>query len=97
MSLISDVLQSPPSLPGTGLTLALSLKTEEDPMNKYLLSPMAFVLISLVSGCTTEKHYPAPPQTVIYEEKPAPADTRSSDAREAAREGAREGARDTYR
>ena len=67
-------------------------------MNKYLLSPLVFVLISVVSGCTTEKHYPAaPPQTVIYEEKPAPADTRSSDAREAAREGAREGARDTYR
>ena len=66
-------------------------------MNKYLLSPMVFVLISLISGCTTEKHYPAaPPQTVIYEDKPA-ADTRSSDTREAAREGAREGARDTYR
>ena len=66
-------------------------------MNKYLLSPMELVLISLVSGCTTEKHYPAaPPQTVIYEDKPA-ADTHSSDTREAAREGAREGARDTYR
>ena len=65
-------------------------------MNKYLLSPMAFVLVSLVSGCTTEKHYPAPPPTVIHEERPSAADTRS-DTREAAREGAREGARDTYR
>ena len=65
-------------------------------MNNYLLSPMVFVLISLLSGCTTEKHYPAPPpQTVIYEDKQA-ADTRS-DAREAAREGAREGVRDPYR
>jgi hypothetical protein len=62
-------------------------------MNKYLLSPMVFVLVSLVSGCTTEKHYPAPPpQTVIYEERPSAADTR-----EAAREGAREGASDPYR
>ncbi len=65
-------------------------------MNKYFLAPMAFVLVSLVSGCTTEKHYPAPPQTVIYEEKPPAADTRS-DTREAAREGAREGVRDPYR
>jgi len=64
-------------------------------MNKYLLSPMVFVLISLVSGCTTEKHYPAPsPQTVIHEERPSAADTRS-DTREAAREGAREGARES--
>ena len=66
-------------------------------MNKYLLTPMVLVLVSLVSGCTTEKHYPAaPPQTVIYEDKQPAADSRS-DAREAAREGAREGARDTYR
>ena len=65
-------------------------------MTKYLLSPMVCVLVSLLSGCTTERHYPAPPpQTVIYEEKSS-ADTRS-DAREAAREGARQGARDTYR
>ena len=65
-------------------------------MTKYLLSPMVCVLVSLLSGCTTERHYPAPPpQTVIYEEKSS-AGTRS-DAREAAREGAREGARDTYR
>ena len=64
-------------------------------MTKYLLSPIVCVLVSLLSGCTTERHYPAPPQTVIYEEKSA-ADT-GSDAREAAREGAREGARDTYR
>jgi hypothetical protein len=56
---------------------------------------MVCVLVSLLSGCTTERHYPAPPQAVIYEEKSS-ADTRS-DAREAAREGAREGARDTYR
>ena len=67
-------------------------------MKKYLLSSIVLVLVGLISGCTTEKHYPAaPPQTVIYEDKqPAAADTRS-DAREAAREGAREGARDTYR
>ena len=64
-------------------------------MTKYLLSPMVCVLVSLLSGCTTERHYPAPPQAVFYEEKSS-ADTRS-DAREAAREGAREGARDTYR
>jgi hypothetical protein len=63
-------------------------------MNKYLLSPVAFVLIGLVSGCTTERHYPAPPQTVIYQDKQSDGD---ADAREAAREGAREGARDTYR
>ena len=67
-------------------------------MNKYLLSPIVLVLVGLVSGCTTEKHYPAaPPQTVIYEDKqPGTTDTRS-DTREAAREGAREGARDPYR
>ena len=65
-------------------------------MNKYLLSPMVFVLISMVSGCTTERHYPAPPQTVIYEEKSSP-DAHPADTREAAREGAREGTRDTYR
>jgi hypothetical protein len=65
-------------------------------MTKYLLSPMALLLVSLVSGCTTEKHYPAPPTTVIHEERPAAADTRS-DAREAAREGAREGVHDSYR
>ena len=65
-------------------------------MNKYLLSPIVLVLVGLVSGCTTEKHYPAPPQTVIYDDKPSAAESRS-DAREAAREGAREGARDTYR
>jgi hypothetical protein len=64
-------------------------------MNSYTLLPVAFVLFSLVSGCTTEKHYPAQPATVIHEERPA-ADTRS-DAREAAREGAREGVRDPYR
>jgi hypothetical protein len=56
---------------------------------------MVLVLVGLVSGCTTEKHYPAPPQTVIHEESPS-VDTRS-DAREAAREGAREGVRDPYR
>ncbi|HET8671110.1 MAG TPA: hypothetical protein VFM05_10920 [Candidatus Saccharimonadales bacterium] len=66
-------------------------------MNKYLLSSMVFVLAGLVSGCTTERHYDTPPQTVIYQDKqPGAADTRS-DTREAAREGAREGARDTYR
>ena len=64
-------------------------------MNKYLLSSMVFVLAGLVSGCTTERHYDTPPQTVIYQDKqPGAADT---DTREAAREGAREGARDTYR
>jgi len=62
-------------------------------MNKLMLLPMAFVLFSLLSGCTTERR-PAP--TVVYEERPSSADTRS-DAREAAREGAREGARDPYR
>jgi hypothetical protein len=67
-------------------------------MNTYLLAPLVFVLASLVSGCTTEKHYPAaPPQTVIYEDKqPGGVDTRA-DTREAAREGARDGARDPYR
>lgn len=65
-------------------------------MNKFLSSSLVCVLIGLVSGCTTERHHPAPPQTVIYQEKPSDAGTRS-DAREAAREGAREGARDTYR
>ena len=61
---------------------------------KQMLLAMTCVLISLVSGCTTEKHYPAQP--VVYEERPSAADTRS-DTREAAREGAREGARDPYR
>lgn len=66
-------------------------------MKRYLLSCMACVLAGLVSGCTTERHYDTPPQTVIYQDKqPGGVDTRS-DAREAAREGAREGARDTYR
>ncbi|HKT34627.1 MAG TPA: hypothetical protein VJR03_07330 [Nitrospira sp.] len=65
-------------------------------MNKYLLSSAVFVLAGLVSGCTTERHYDTPPQTVIYQDKQAAGDTHS-DAREAAREGAREGARDTYR
>ena len=65
-------------------------------MNKLLLLPMAFVLFSVVSGCTTERHYDRPPQTVIHEERTTAPDTRA-DTREAAREGAREGARDTYR
>jgi hypothetical protein len=65
-------------------------------MNKYMPLSMIAVLIGLVSGCTTEKHYPPPAPTIIHEERPSAADTRS-DAREAAREGAREGVRDTYR
>ena len=63
-------------------------------MNKHLVLPMAFVLFSLVSGCTTERA--APPQTVIYQDKQPGGDARS-DTREAAREGARDGARDSYR
>ncbi|HEY6084102.1 MAG TPA: hypothetical protein VIU63_01820 [Nitrospira sp.] len=64
-------------------------------MNKFMLLPMTMigVLISLVSGCTTEKHYPAPAPVVIHEEKPAATDTRA-EAREGAREGAHEGVRD---
>ena len=65
-------------------------------MNTYLLSSLVFVLAGLVSGCTTERHYDTPPQTVIYQDKQSAADTHS-DAREAAREGAREGVRDSYR
>ena len=65
-------------------------------MNKLMLLPMAFVLFSVISGCTTEKHYDTPPQTVIHEERPSDAGVRS-DTREAAREGAREGVRDPYR
>jgi hypothetical protein len=66
-------------------------------MNKLLLVPMAFVLFGVLSGCTTERHYDTPPQTVIYQDKqPGGVDTRA-DTREAAREGAREGVRDPYR
>lgn len=66
-------------------------------MTKHmLLVPMAFVLFGVISGCTTERHYDTPPQTVIHEERPSAAGTRS-DTREAAREGAREGVRDPYR
>jgi hypothetical protein len=46
---------------------------------------------TFASGCTTEKHYPAPAPTVIHEEtRPS-----ASDAREGARQGAREGVRDS--
>ena len=66
-------------------------------MNKYLLPSLVFVMAGLVSGCTTERHYDTPPQTVIYQDKqPGGVDTRA-DTREAAREGAREGVRDPYR
>jgi hypothetical protein len=63
-------------------------------MNKLMLLPLAFVLFSVVSGCTTERR--SPPPTVIYQERPSAAEARS-DARESAREGAREGTRDAYR
>jgi hypothetical protein len=63
-------------------------------MTKYLLSPIVLVLVGLVSGCTTEKHYDTPPQTVIHE---APASDSHAGTREAAREGAREGVHDPYR
>jgi len=62
-------------------------------MNKYLLAPIVLVLASLVSGCTTEKHYDAPPSTVIHEDNRQSA----ADTRDAAREGARDGVRDPYR
>ena len=62
-------------------------------MNKFLLAPIVCVFVGLVSGCTTEKHYPAQPATVIYEDKGSPSDSRS-EAREGARQGAREGVRD---
>jgi hypothetical protein len=62
-------------------------------MNKYMPLPMIFVLVSLVSGCTTEKHYPAPAPTVIHEERTSAADARA-EAREGARQGAREGVHD---
>ena len=65
-------------------------------MYKHMLLSMTAVLISLVSGCTTEKHYPAQPGTVVYEERPSTADARS-EARQGAREGAREGVNDTVR
>ena len=65
-------------------------------MYKYLLSPLAFMMLSLLSGCTTEKHYDAPPSTIVHEDNRPAADTRT-DTREAAREGAREGVHDPYR
>ena len=66
-------------------------------MITYLLSAMVMVLASLVTGCTTERHYDTPPQTVIYQDKQAGAADTRTDTRDAAREGAREGARDPYR
>ena len=66
-------------------------------MKTYLLSATVLVLASLVSGCTTERHYDTPPSTVIYQDKQAGAADTRSDTRDAAREGAREGARDSYR
>ena len=67
-------------------------------MNKYLLTPIVLLLVGLVSGCTTEKHYDAPPSTVIHEDNRAPSAADShAGTREAAREGARDGARDPYR
>ena len=66
-------------------------------MKTHILLAMTAVLISLVSGCTTEKHYPAPAPTVIHEDnRPAASDARS-EAREGARQGAREGAYDSVR
>ena len=67
-------------------------------MNTHMMVVfMTAVLISLVSGCTTEKHYPAPAPTVIHEDnRPSAADARS-EARQGAREGAREGVSDTVR
>ena len=62
-------------------------------MNKHILLAMTCVLISVVSGCTTEKHYPAPAPTVIHEERSSAADARA-EAREGAREGARQGVHD---
>ncbi|SLM48864.1 exported protein of unknown function [Nitrospira japonica] len=65
-------------------------------MKKYMFVLILGLPVSLVAGCTTEKHYPPPAPTIIHEERPSAAESRS-DAREAAREGAREGARDAYR
>ena len=66
-------------------------------MNKHILLAMTSVLISLVSGCTTEKHYDAPPPTVIHEDNRSSAADARSEAREGARQGAREGTYDTVR
>lgn len=57
-------------------------------MKNHIILAMAGVLISVVPGCTTEKHYHDDPQRVIHE------DRTSSDARAEAREGARQGARE---
>jgi predicted component of type VI protein secretion system len=65
-------------------------------MNKYLVAPMVCVLFGSLAGCTTEKHYDSPPQTVIHEDRTSAADTNAG-TREAAREGARDGVRDPYR
>jgi hypothetical protein len=62
-------------------------------MNKLILTPVILIVLGLVSGCTTEKHYPAQPATVIYQDKTPPSDSRS-EAREGARQGAREGVHD---
>jgi hypothetical protein len=66
-------------------------------MYTHMLLAMTAVLISLVSGCTTEKHYDAPPPTVIHEDNRSSAPDARSEAREGARQGAREGAYDSVR
>ncbi len=64
-------------------------------MKNYIVLAMAGVLISVVPGCTTEKHYHDDPPTVLHEDRTS-SDARS-EAREGARQGAREGANDRLR
>ena len=61
-----------------------------------LLMLVASLTFASFSGCTTEKHYPAPAPTVIHESGPSPSDAREG-ARQGAREGARQGAREGVR
>ena len=64
-------------------------------MKNHIILAIAGVLISVVPGCTTEKHYHDDPATVIHEDRTS-SDTRSQ-AREGARQGAREGTDDRLR
>jgi len=58
-------------------------------MKNHIIAAIAGLLISVVPGCTTERHYhDEPPAAVIQQ------DRTSSDARSEAREGARQGARE---
>jgi hypothetical protein len=65
-------------------------------MKNHIMLAIAALLISVVPGCTTERHYHDQPPTAVIHEGSTPSDTRAQ-AREGAREGAREATDDRVR